>query len=287
MPQPVYRRRPGAGAGCLSRGGGRLLIAAAIALIAIISFYSSRSQNPVTGKMQHVDLTPDQEIALGLQSAPEMAQQFGGLAADPQAQEAVDTIGRRLVSSGPAADSPYRFEFHLLADPKTVNAFALPGGQVFITVGLLDRLETEGQLAGVLAHEIGHVIERHGAEHLAKQRLTTGLVGAVGVAASDPDRPSSGAQAAAIAAAIGQLINMRYGRDDELESDGWGVRLAAAAGYDPRSMIRVMEILAEASQGQAPPEFFSTHPNPENRIARIEAAIAEVFPSGVPDGLEP
>jgi predicted Zn-dependent protease len=180
---------------------------------------------------------------------------------------------------------PYPFEFHLLADPETVNAFALPGGQIFITAALFTRLETEGQLAGVLAHEIGHVVERHGAEHLAKANLTQGLVGAVAVGATDT--AVSPQQAAAVAAAIGQVINMKYGRDDELESDQWGLTLMARAGYDPRAMERVMQILAESSGGRGgQPEFFSTHPNPENRIERIRKAIETMFPNGVPDSLE-
>ena len=137
---------------------------------------------------------------------------------------------------------------------------------------------TEGQLAGILGHEIGHVIARHGAQRIAKPELTEGLTGAVVVASGD-------ARAAQAAAVIGQLVNMRYGREDELESDRLGVQLMADAGYDPRALIQVMEILREASGGAAQPEFFSTHPSPDNRIERIQAEIDELFPSGVPDNL--
>lgn len=84
---------------------------------------------------------------------------------------------------------------------------------------------------------------------------------------------------------IGQLVNMKFGRDDEIQSDTIGVKLMAQAGYDPRSMTEVMQILADASSGNRPPEFFSTHPNPENRLGKIQAAIQEVFPNGVPEGL--
>jgi predicted Zn-dependent protease len=156
---------------------------------------------------------------------------------------------------------------------------------VFITEGLLKRLKTEGQLAGVLGHEIGHVVARHGAEHIAKQQLTQGLTGAAVLATYDPSDPSSRGSAA-VAAMIGQLVTMRFGRQDELESDQLGVRFSSEAGYDPRSMIALMKILEESSQGNRPPEFFSTHPNPENRIERIQAAIQERFPNGVPQGLE-
>ena len=279
-PQVQYRRRRS------SFFGGRLLIAAVLVVVSLVSYWGMRDENPITGEVQHVALSVEQEIGLGLQAAPEMAAQHGGLDPDPQAQARVDDIGRRLVQASPASDSPYRFEFHLLADPQTVNAFALPGGQIFITRALYDRFETEGQLAGVLGHEVGHVIERHSAQQIAKARLTEGLTGAAVVATYDPGNPRS-MGAAAMAALVGQMVNMKYGRDDELESDKWGVRTTADAGYDPRAMIRVMEILRDAGGPNRQPEFFSTHPNPENRIERIEAAIREVFPDGVPENLEP
>lgn len=90
-----------------------------------------------------------------------------------------------------------------------------------------------------------------------------------------------------MAMVIGGLVNMRFGRQDELESDELGVKYMSDAGYDPRAMIEVMQILAKSSEGGAPPEFFSTHPNPDNRIARIEAAIQQRFPNGMPSGLTP
>ncbi len=274
---PRYRRSTSRGYR-RSSGKARLIIAGVFVAIALIGYIGSRSTNPITGQTQHVAMSVSDEIALGLQAAPEMAAQYGGLHPSAEGQATVDRVGKRLVDAGPAGDGPYEFEFHLLADAQTINAFALPGGQVFITAGLMDRLQTEGQLAGVLGHEIGHVIERHGAERLAKEQLTQGLVGAVGVASDDPR------QATMLAAAVGNLVNMKYGRDDELECDKWGVQLMTLAGYDPRAQIRVMEILAEAGGG-GQPEFFSTHPNPENRIGRIKEAIAQEFPNGVPEGL--
>ena len=264
---------------------GRLLIALVIVVISLVSYYGKSVFNPVTKENQHIDLSVDQEIALGLQAAPEMAAQHGGLDPDPRVQQRAKQIGDRLVSRTKAGSTPYKFAFHVLNDDRTINAFALPGGQVFITRALYDRLETPGQLAGVLGHEIGHVVARHSAEHLAKAQLTQGLSGAAAIAMYDPDNPNS-QRNAAIAMAVGQLVNLRYGRQDELEADRLGVRFTAEAGYDPRAMIRVMEILEQASQGRSQPEFFSTHPNPENRKGRIQAAIAERFPDGVPKGLQ-
>ena len=257
----------------------RLLIAVIIALFAIITYFSSTSENPLTGEKQRVAMTPEQEIALGYQSAPQMAAQMGGISRNAQAVALVQRVGEHLVRQSVAAKSPYKFSFHVLADPKTVNAFALPGGPVFITEGLLRLLKSEAELAGVLGHEIGHVIARHSSERLAKQQLTQGLLGALVVGSGD-------FTTAQIGQVVGSMINMSYGREDEIESDGLGIRIMTEAGYDPRGMIRVMEVLAKASGGSRQPEFMSTHPAPENRSERIREAIAKQYPGGVPENLK-
>ena len=267
-------------------GNGKWIIALLMVVISVVSYCASTSYNPITEEDQHVALSVEQEIALGLQSAPQMAAQFGGPLRNPEAQALVDRIGESIVNNTAAGDTEYEFEFTLLADDETINAFALPGGPVFITTALMERLETEGQLAGVLAHEVGHVVARHSAEHIAKAQLTEGLAGAAVIASYDPENPQGSQQAAIITQMIGQVINMKYGRADEIESDTLGVRFMSEAGYDPRAMVRVMEILAAANEGPRPPEFFSTHPNPENRIQNIQAAIEKEFPNGVPSDLK-
>jgi len=259
-------------------GRGRLIVAALIALFAVIGYFGKTSLNPLTGEKQRVAMTPEEEVAIGLRTAPEMAAQMGGVSQNPKARALVERIGAKLARESVAAKSTYKFTFHVLADRRTVNAFALPGGPVFITEGLLALLRTEGELAGVLGHEIGHVIARHSSERLAKQQLTQGLISAVVVGSGDYT-------SAQIAQVAGNMINMRYGREDELEADGLGLHIAFEAGYDPRAMAGVMEVLANASGGSRQPEFASTHPAPENRQARIKEQIAKRFPSGVPDGL--
>jgi beta-barrel assembly-enhancing protease len=263
---------------------GRLLVGLLMAAFALISYFGSSVYNPVTGETQYISITQEQEIALGLEAAPQLAQQFGGLHPDPQARAYLDAICERLLQGDSARELDYPFQCHLLADTQTINAFALPGGQVFITAALFNELDTEGQVAGVMGHEIGHVVGRHSAEQIAKQELTQGLTGAVVIASYDPENPNS-AYAAQMSMIVGQLINMRYSRQNELEADRLGVRFLAEAGYDPRSLIRVMEVLESAGGDNRQPEFFSTHPNPENRIENIQQAIAAEFPEGVPDGL--
>lgn len=268
------------------RGGIGLLIAMVIAVFSLIRYFGSTQENKVTGEKQRVGgVTAEQEIALGLQATPEMLQQYGGESRSPQANAVVDRVGQRIVEQSAAGKSPYRFEFHLLDDDQTINAFALPGGQVFVTEALASRLKSEAELAGVLGHEVGHVVARHGAEHIAKQQLTQGLTGAAVMATYDPNNPNS-TRNAAIVQAIGQLVNLKYGREDELESDRLGVKFMAEAGYDPRAMIRVMEVLKAAGGGGKTPEFFSSHPNPDNRIGKIQEAIKQEFPNGVPENLQ-
>jgi predicted Zn-dependent protease len=250
---------------------GRLIIGVVIALIAVVSYFMKGDENPVTGEKQRVSLTVDEEIRLGIQSAPEMIREFGGEYRDSKLQAYVDRVGGKLVQSTEAGSSPYKFEFHLLADANTVNAFALPGGQIFITYALLSRLKNEDQLAGVLGHEIGHVINRHSAEHIAKQELTQGLIQATDIATGDPGM---------ISRFIGNMVNMKYGREDELESDDYGVKYMIEAGYKPEAMIDVMKILKEASGGGNQPEFMSTHPSPDNRIEKLKEVIAKYRSKG-------
>jgi predicted Zn-dependent protease len=264
--------------------GGRLLIAIVVAVIGMVMYYMKTEVNPVTGEKQRVALSPEQETAMGLQARGQMAAEMGGLHPDEGAQRYLEALGERIVASSAARGSGYQYDFHLLADPQTVNAFALPGGQIFITKALLVRLQNEAQLAGVLGHEIGHVVARHSSQQLAKQQFTQILVGAAGVAASSEE--SSGREAAAVAAMVGQMVNMKYGRDDELESDALGVRFMTETGYDPRAHIEVMRILAEASGGPSgQPEFLSTHPDPGNRSEAIQAEIARLYPQGLPANL--
>lgn len=243
----------------------RWIIALLVAAFGFVSYFTSTSENPITGEKQHVQLKPEEEIALGRQLAPQMAAQFGGATKGPRAQR-VRQVGERIIARSSAANTPYKYSFYLLSDPKTVNAFALPGGQIFITEALLGLLNSEDELAAVLGHEVGHVLARHSAEHLAKQQLTQHLIGAVAIGSGNYDT-------AQLAQLAGSLVNMKHGRDDELESDALGLRLTREAGYDSRAMIAVMQALEKASGGSRQPEFASTHPSPANRIQRIKEQL--------------
>jgi len=241
----------------------RLLIGLAIVVFAFLKKCANRETNQYTGRSQTISMTTDEEIALGFQNRDAMAHQYGGLYPDPGAQARVDMIGKKLVDMSMAKESGYRFEFHLLADNRSINAFALPGGQFFITNALYSKLN-DSQLAGVLGHEIGHVLGRHSAERIAEsdfwQTVTTGA--------------SVGADMGNMVGSIGQQKLLKNGRNDELESDKLGVELMMYAGYNPEAMIEVMQILKAAAGPNRVPEFQSTHPDPENRIQKIKEVIA-------------
>lgn len=264
----------------------RWIIAAVIALFGVVSYMLNVQTNPVTGERQHVAMNASQEMTLGLDAAPKMAAQMGGDVPgdDPRTQE-VRRIGSRLVENSDAAKSPYvdNFHFHLLADPKTINAFALPGGQIFITVGLFQKLQDEAELAGVLGHEIGHVIHRHTAQQMAAGQLGNILTAAATVGASD-DR-DGGRRAQMAAALANQMFQLHYSRADESQSDGFGLKAMAQAGFDPSAMLDVMRILKAAAGGGHQPEFLSTHPLPETRLEEIAKELKQAYPNGIPGDL--
>ncbi|MEJ2753504.1 MAG: M48 family metalloprotease [Chloroflexota bacterium] len=265
MYEQTSRRTRRSGGGRFSVG--RIMIALVIAAMSVFAYYASSEFNPVTDETQQVALSQEQEVAMGLQAAPEMAQMYGGLLQDPALQQQLDNVCQKIASGSEVGTTEWPFECHLLSDQETTNAFALPGGQLFITAALFNELQTEGQLAGVMA------------------QLAQGLSGAAVFAAYDPNNPDSGATAQQVAAVISRLVTLKYGREDELQSDRLGVQFMSDAGYDPRAMVSVMKILANSGGPAGQPEFFSTHPNPENRIGRIVEAIQTQFPNGVPEGL--
>ncbi len=264
----------------------RLLIALAFMAFGVVSFYlkNPKKHNPVTDEEHHIGLTVPEQIALGLNAAPEMMQQHGGELRDPKLQAEIDRIGMKLIRANAVGDwepvfAQYKWDFHLLADPETINAFALPGGQVFFTYGLYKHLKTEDEVAGVLGHEIGHVIAEHSAQQMAKSGLIQSVAQGVMVAASDGQHAGGGQ----MAQMIGAVLTTKYGRGDETQADTLGVQFMINAGYNPNGLLGVMKVLKEISGGSRQPEFLSTHPNPENRAGHIDEVI-EMVKSGKLEG---
>jgi len=223
--------------------------------------------NPATGSRQLMLISESHEIAMGREYDQEVAASIG-LYADSALQRYIQQFGARLAATSERPNLPWTF--HVVDDP-VVNAFALPGGYIYVTRGILAHLNSEAELAGVVGHEIGHVTARHSVSQMSKQQLAQlGL--AVGTIAS----PELGRYAGLAGQALGVLF-LKYSRDNESQADDLGLRYMRRVNYDPREMPHVFELLTRVSQAQGGgrvPEWLATHPDPENRRGRIEQEIA-------------
>jgi len=235
--------------------------AAALLLVA-----AACAVNPATGRREFMLVSEQQEISLGRESDPAVAAQFG-VVDDPALQQYVDDLGQRLAAVSERPDLPWSFK---VVDDPLVNAFALPGGYIYVTRGILAHFDSEAELAGVLGHEIGHVTARHGASQMSRQQLQQiGMV--AGMVVSETFRQYSDLAAMGL-----QIMNLSYSRDDESQSDRLGLRYISRLDYDADAMIGVFEMLATAGGGSRDgrlPEWQLTHPYPETRSADIRAAI--------------
>ena len=223
--------------------------------------------NPATGSRQLMLVSESQEISMGRDYDKEVVASIG-LYSDSALQAWIQQFGARLAATSERPNLPWSFR---VVDDPVVNAFALPGGFIYVTRGILAHLNSEAELAGVVGHEIGHVTARHSASQMTKQQLAqVGLV--VGsIASSD-----FGRYAGLASEALGVLF-LKYSRDNERQADDLGLRYMRRVNYDPREMPHVFEMLARVSQAQGGgrvPEWLATHPDPENRRGRIEQEIA-------------
>jgi len=251
-------------------------VSRALALLMITAPLSltSCSTNPATGKMQFNILSESEEIQIGNEAAPEFLARGGGPIPSREIQKYVEDLGFRIVAVSERPDLPW--EFHTL-DSEIINAFALPGGKVFITRGLMSRMENEAQLVGVLGHEVGHVTAQHIGQQMS-QRMAIGIgIAAIGIGAQFSDE--DWIELLGIGAAVGgSLYALSYGRGQESEADVLGVRYMTRLKYDPRGQVQVMEILRDASGGSGGVEFLQTHPNPQRRINDLNKLIREKYP---------
>lgn len=228
--------------------------------------------NRATGKYQLNALSPEQSVAMGEQAEPGLLAQYGGEIPSPKVQRHFDEIGHRLAELSEWPELPW--EFHAVDSP-VINAFALPGGKIFITRGLLERLENDAQLAGVLGHEIGHVTAEHIGQQITRQQVV-GTAVAVGTSVS-----GEYAEVVEIVGGVGgQGYLLQFGRSQELEADALGIRYMAELGYDPMAQAEVMKILKAAGGGgdSGLAEFFSTHPASDTRIREIEEYVKKNYP---------
>ena len=213
-----------------------------------------------------VVLPPSEEKKLGVQMQAEMQKDLK-MHPDPEVQRYVEGLGRKIVQAA-REDIPgdINFSFFVVDDPNTVNAFAMPGGYIYIYSGLLLRAESEAEVIGVLGHEVAHVTKRHVAERLV---TAYGLQTLLGIAVGE----NAGQLAQMGASVAGQGYLLKFGRDQERESDVEGLDYVIEAGYNPIGMVTFFQKLA--AQGGSPPAFLSSHPNPGDRAEKLRNLIAK------------
>lgn len=213
-------------------------------------------------------ITRDQQIQLGRQAAAEVYKQMPVLPDSSPLTQYVRSVGRRLVAQIPQEYS-WPYEFHVIPE-KEINAFALPGGPMFVNAGAIVAADNEAQLAGVMAHEMSHVYMQHSAKQASKQAFTQGILGVLGAVVGG----GTAGTLARLGMQIGAgAISLRYSRNDEAQADAVGAIIMYRAGYDPRALAQFFEKLE--SEGSSGPQFLSDHPNPGNRSAAIDREIAE------------
>ena len=226
--------------------------------------------NPATGERQLTLISEAQEVAMGRQAEPQVLASFGEYQDDGW-QTYVNDLGQELAAASERPQLPWAF--HVLDDP-LVNAFAYPGGFIYITRGILSHFNSEAELVSVLGHEIGHVTARHSVEQMSQQQLAQLGLG-VAAAASEDFRPYAGYAAAGL-----QVLFLKFGRDDERQSDDLGLRYMTRAGYDPKQMPKVFQTFDRMhdESGRQIPNWQSTHPDPADRVGRIQAQIGQLPP---------
>ena len=218
--------------------------------------------NPITGEEELMLFPEEQDIAIGRQYAPEIEKQMGGRIPDPALQNYIDSVGQSVAR---VSYKPYlEYSFVALND-KSINALALPGGAVFVTKGMLEKLDSEAQLAAILAHEITHIVARDVSNAMSNQIGINLVLSAV----TSKKTPQS---VLTIADLAQQIIGLRYSRKDEQEADLGGLNYMVAAGYNPYGMVETIQMLQNLNQTR-PIEFLSSHPSPENRIGYLTQAI--------------
>ena len=254
---------------------------ASILLPVCLLFTAGCTINPVTGKKQLTFIPEYQEIALGARTAPEFEKEFGGKVDSPQLQQYIAEVGAKLAA---VSDRPMPYEYALLSS-NVPNAFALPGGKIYVTVGLFKNMTNERQLAAVLAHETVHIAAEHSVQGMQRQmgaELFAELVAMiVGGESAETARATS-------KFATG-MANLRYGRNDESESDKYGLQYMQQAGYNPWGMVELLELLQSLSDSQ--PGLFgdllATHPLTSTRINDVRNIIRQSYSAYSPRTPDP
>jgi beta-barrel assembly-enhancing protease len=240
--------------------------AGTVVVMAVGFFATGCATNPATQKKELSLISRDQEIALGNQAAPDFEKQFGGKVPNEALQQYVRGVGAKVAA---VSDRPMPYEYALLASD-VPNAFALPGGKVYVTAGLMKMMTNERQLASVLGHETGHIAAKHSVAGIQRQMGAQVLVEIAGYAMG-----SQGADAGQVAQLATNMVNLKYSRDDEYEADQLGIRYMSRAGYNPWGMVELLTALNGLDQSNPGwlAEMSQTHPLTPKRIQEAQATV--------------
>ena len=268
-------------------GGIRWWVLLVFAVYAAFSWFAGAKTDPYTGEKARYGASVDEEAQLGLQAFEEVLSQEKPLdASDPTAKQ-IEGIARRLVAraseveaqlaaenSQPSPNLAKTFDWSVaVLQSEQANAFCLPGGKMAVYTGLIPVTQNENAMAVVMGHEIAHALLRHGSQRMAQQKLVQIGQMAAGVAVGDMDMQQQQMLMAVLGAGLQYGVVLPYGRDHETQADEVGLMLAAAACYDPHEAVPLWNRMSEIGGGARPPEFASTHPDPSNRIANLQALM--------------
>jgi Zn-dependent protease with chaperone function len=249
----------------------RVLFAAALALACVPQAWAQRS----TLKPPWNVHSPDYDVKVGKQAAQILERRLP-LCNDPKVDAYLTNLGMKLVAKLPTRGRQYPWEFHCV-NSKEINAFALPGGYVFVNRGAIEVSDNEAQLAAVMAHELSHVALRHGTAQESKTEI---MQGAAGIFSAIFGGSAGGALLTqGVALGAGGVL-LHYSRSDETQADVLGTQALYDTGYDPRAMAQFFEKLESETKGKNPPQFLSDHPNPGNRVDRVAEEVDKL--GGVP-----
>ena len=215
--------------------------------------------------------SPQQDITLGKRAGTDAEKQLP-LCNAPKVDAYLTQLGMRLAQKLPTGGVQYPFEFHCVND-KAINAFALPGGYVFVNRGAIESADNEAQLAGVMAHELSHVALRHGTNQATKEMVAETGLGIFGAVFGDS---TGGALLTTLGNFTAGGVLLRYSRTAESQADIMGTQVLYDSGYDPRALAQFFEKLDAETKGKNPPEFFSDHPSPERRVERVDEEVEKL-----------
>ena len=242
--------------------------------VCLVGVPAGCSTSPATGERQFNPLSREREVELGKEAAPQFLKDYGGPIPSGTVRETVSDLGQQLAKVSERPDLPW--EFHAV-NTSQINAFALPGGKIFITRGLLEKMDSMAQLAGVLGHEVGHVTDRHVGERMGQAVGVNVATTVAGIFAQRSEE--QWLQVLGVGAQVGgSLYLLKYSRGQEYTSDRLGLRYMTKVGYDPQGQVEVMKILKAAGGGNGI-EWLSTHPAPQSRIDRLQRIIDEEYPN--------